>query len=51
MCVQILAGVRVHMSFDRYSQDLAYIFICRNKVSRGVCQEESAEQWNGWFGC
>ncbi|KAF3515844.1 hypothetical protein DY000_02061581 [Brassica cretica] len=42
-------GVRVHVSFDRYSQDLAYAFICRNEVSRGVCQAESAKLWAGWF--
>ena len=37
MCVQIVVGVRVHVSFDRYSQDLDYTFICRNEVNRGVC--------------
>ena len=33
------------MSFDRYSQDLAYTFIYRNEVSIRICQAESAEQW------
>ena len=36
-CVQILVGVKVHVSFDRYSQDLAYTFICKNVVSRAAC--------------
>ena len=43
LCVQILVGVRVQVSFDRYSQDLAYTFICINEVNRGVCQAESAQ--------
>ena len=51
MFTQIPAGVRVHVSLDRYSQDLAYTFICKNEVSRGVCQAEAAELWAGWFGC
>ncbi|KAF3551675.1 hypothetical protein DY000_02008114 [Brassica cretica] len=49
MFTQIPAGVRVHVSLDRYSQDLAYTFICKNEVSRGVCQAEAAELWAGWF--
>ncbi|KAF2551749.1 hypothetical protein F2Q68_00036228 [Brassica cretica] len=47
MFTQILARVRVHVSLDRYSQDLAYTFICINEVSRGVCQAESAKLWAG----
>ena len=51
MFTQKPVGVRVHVSFDRYLQDVAYTFICRNEVGRGVCQAELAELWAGWFGC
>ncbi|KAF3497377.1 hypothetical protein DY000_02052917 [Brassica cretica] len=49
MFTQIPTKVIVHVSFGRYSQDLAYIFICINEVSRGVCQAESAKLWAGRF--
>ena len=41
---QIPAWVRVRVSFDRYSKDLAYTFIyARNEVSREGCQIISVE--------
>ena len=51
MFTQKPARVSAHVSFDRYSHDLAYTFICKNEVSRGVYQVESAKLWAGWFGC
>ncbi|KAF3561203.1 hypothetical protein DY000_02015666 [Brassica cretica] len=43
-CVfRIPYGVRVQVSFGRYSQGKAYTFYLRNEVSRGVCWAVSVE--------
>ncbi|KAG5375940.1 hypothetical protein IGI04_040536 [Brassica rapa subsp. trilocularis] len=47
----IPTGVRIHVSFNRYSRDLAYTFICINEVSRGsVCWFRDDLEESGDFG-
>ncbi|KAG5388691.1 hypothetical protein IGI04_030232 [Brassica rapa subsp. trilocularis] len=44
MFTEILVGIRVHVSFDRYSQDLAYTFICSNEINRRLFEVQKTAQ-------